>query len=98
MTSGGHFAANARCADQDIETNSFGCFQEPSILQSRQISEASGLALVTGEQTRQSAAASDARQQELLSFLKGFNGQGAGNGWETFQKILQRIATLQIVE
>jgi hypothetical protein len=53
MASGEHFAANARCADQDIETNSFGCFQEPSILQSRQISEASGLALVTGKQKPQ---------------------------------------------
>jgi hypothetical protein len=82
-------------SDQDVETSSLGRFQELSILQSRQISsEQSGTrdreteGAVARPRTRQSVAASGARQQELLSFLKGFNSQGAGNGRESFQEIL----------
>ena len=39
--------------DQDIETSSFGSLQEEPILQSRQISEASRLAVVAEEQKPQ---------------------------------------------
>lgn len=42
------------------------------------------------------SCSSDSRKQQLLRFFKRLYGQLAGNGWESFEEVRQRLSGLDI--
>ena len=74
-------------SDENVEAGGLGSVEKLAILQSCQIGE-----------TRRLAEAASTIQQQLLRFFQHFERKNAGNGWEAFQKILQRVAAPQVIE
>lgn len=99
------------CGDQDLEIGSFSRSKQNTILEARQLRVGRRLAVVFSEREPQLlvnaliqedfhrvSCASDSRQTKFLAFLQDLDGKLSADRGEAFQKLIERVTVLDIVE